>query len=271
MISEAEVIAALETNLRAAGIGAGSCIQVHCGIADLLAEVPAARSADFARRVVMLLLNLVGGDGTVLMSTDAIRDPREFAYRGRVFDADRMPSRRGTVTEIFRQTPGVLRSRHPWCNASAWGRHAAWLLADHLKSRPFAMDRNSPWYKLTELDADIVYIGEKPHAADLCVILPQHVMGNDYPVGCFLDKPVRLRTRLENGDVDEVPVQLDVHDWSKAEVIAFIRRVDREYGLHRSFGNGATAIVQCKAAVQLQALMAELERGHAYPHMRYWV
>ena len=74
-----------------------------------------------------------------------------------------------------------------------------------------------------------------------------------------------------NGEIDEVPVQLDVHDWNKSKVIAFTRYMDKTYGYHRDFGTGTTCIVHCKAAEQYRSLMAELERGHSHPHMRYWL
>lgn len=271
MAAESKIVEALRENLAAAGIGSGSHVLVHSGIRDLLPADPETKPAVLGRQVAEMLIDVVGPSGTIAMSTDGIRDPREFAYHGRVFDAERTPSRRGSVTEVFRQMPGVLRSRHPWCNASAWGRHAEWLLADHLKSSPFAMDRQSPWFRLVEIDADIVYIGERPHSADQSIILPQHVLGHDYPVPCFLDKAVSLRTRRADGSVTEIPVHLDVHDWRKSEVVAFIRHLDRTYGLHREFGAAPTTVVQCKAARHYEALMAELERGHAYPHMRYWL
>lgn len=256
-----------------AGVGNGSTLLIHSGVAGLIAEDSreGVSPLQYARKFVDMLMELVGTEGTLVMSTDSIGNPREFAYNERVFNPDLMPSRRGTITEVFRQRPDVLRSRHPWCNASAWGAHAEWLIEDHLQSTPFAMDRNSPWFKLTELDTTIAYIGVQPRTANLCIVLPEHLLGLDYPVGAFFDKPVLLKYTTSAGDVAQIPVFLNVHDWTKADVQRFLDHLDRTYALHSRYGTGASRITVCKAKEQLDALMAELARGHFYPHSRYWL
>ena len=218
-----------------------------------------------------MLMDLLGPEGTLVMSTDSIADPREFAFRQAVFDPERMRSRRGMVTEVFRLHPGAIRSRHPWCNATAYGRHAEWLISDHLASTPFAMDRNSPWFKLTEMDAHIAYFGVTPGNANLCSVIPENVLGYDYPVGAHFDKPSVLRYRTTDGGVAELPVLIHVHDWHKSEMVAFFLYLDRTYGLHRSFGSGAERIVVCKAKHQYDVLMEELNIGHPFIHVRYWL
>ncbi|WP_337996579.1 AAC(3) family N-acetyltransferase [Oleispirillum naphthae] len=266
----ASLVDELRAHLTASGIGTGSAVLIHSGISDLLLAHPQVRPSDFSKAAVAMLKELVGPQGTLMMSTDSIRNPREFSYRGLVFDAETMPCRRGAISEAFRLSDGVLRSRHPWCNATVWGRHAAWLLAEHMESRPFAMDRHSPWFRLLELDADIVYVCIRPHVANLCSVMPQHVMGNDYPVGCFMDKPVPLQTRMEDGSIVTFPVQLDVHDWFKDDVIRFTGLIGKRYKLYNRHGGKLCYIYQGRAKAQFDALMAELANGHAQPDLRYW-
>lgn len=263
----------LKKNLELAGVGAGSTLLVHSGLGDILLENTQYGQSHilYARQIVAMLMQLVGVTGTLVMSTDSIANPREFSYNFRVFNPDKMPSRRGTITEVFRRHPGVLRSRHPWCNASAWGAHAEWLITDHLLSTPFAMDQHSPWFRLTELDSKIVFIGIRPRTADLCIVLPEHILGFDYPVGAFLDKTVVLNYLSDTGEVARMPVYLNVHDWSKSEVQSFLDYLDAHYGLFRFYGKGATRVAICGAKSHLDALFSELAKGHYYPHARYWL
>jgi aminoglycoside N3'-acetyltransferase len=260
----------LARNIEDAGIGKGSAVLVHSGISELIGD-PAHKvnPAEYARSLIAMLQDVVGAEGTIVMSTDSIRDARAFSYAQRVFDPARAPSWRGTISEMFRQRPDVVRSVHPWCNATAWGHHAQWLVRDHLACQPFAMSKQSPWFRLTEVDAKILYIGCAPHNANLCIVLPQHIMGDDYPAPAFLDKPIALRIKTDAGEQD-VRVRLDVHDWSKDDVIAYLRFIDRRHGVHRSFGHGNAAVVVCDARHHFDAMMAEAASGHAYPHARYW-
>lgn len=263
----------LRSNLVSAGVNSGSALLLHSGMGDLLfaGRAGVADQVQYAHAVVAMLVDLVGPEGTIVMCTDSIANPREFAYARRVFESDRMRSRRGIISEVFRLSKGVIRSRHPWCNASAWGKHANWLIADHLESAPFAMDRNSPWFKLVEIDAHIVYFGVNPENAAITSVLPENVLGYDYPVGAHCDKPLMLQYRAADGSVKEMPVLVHVHDWRKAEMTGFFLHLDRTYGLHSRHGSGAEQIISCKAKKQFDVLLQELEKGHAFIHVRYWL
>ena len=66
----------------------------------------------------------------------------------------------GLTPEYFRTLPGTLRSGHPTCSMSAWGRHAAWLTDCHRNGdydMPFGED--SPLARLYELDGTVVFLG----------------------------------------------------------------------------------------------------------------
>jgi aminoglycoside N3'-acetyltransferase len=263
----------LRGNLVSAGVSSGSVLLFHSGMGDQLfaGRADISDQVKYAHAVVSMLMNLVGPDGTIVMSTDSVANPREFAYARRVFECDRMRSRRGIISEVFRLSTGVVRSRHPWCNASAWGKHANWLISNHLDSSPFAMDRNSPWFKLLEIDAHIVYFGVTPENAAITSVLPENLMGYDYPVGAHCDKPLILRYRAVDVSVKQIPVLVHVHDWRKAEMTAYFLHLDRTYGLHRRHGTGAEQIISCKAKTQFEVLFYELEKGHAFINVRYWI
>ena len=77
-----------------------------------------------------------------------------------VFSVRDTPSQVGLLSELFRRRPGVLRSLHPTHSVAAWGRDAAAFIAGHeMFSTPCA--RNSPWGRLGDRGAKILFIGTK--------------------------------------------------------------------------------------------------------------
>jgi hypothetical protein len=260
-------------NLISANIGEGSALLIHSGIGEICTQNGHEKfgQIEYAIAIIDMLIDLVGTNGTIMMSTDSISDPFDFAYKKQVFDPKRMRSRRGIISEVFRLHSGSIRSHHPWCNATAWGKHAEWLMEDHLKSTPFAMDQNSPWYKLNEIDAHIVYLGVTPGNACQSSVVPESVLGYDYPVGVHFDKPLVMRCLTPSADIAEVPVLLHVHDWQKHEMTAFFLHLDQNYGLHKRHGTKAEQLIICKAKFQYDVIMTELEKGHPFIHARYWL
>ena len=66
----------------------------------------------------------------------------------------------GLTPEYFRSLPGTLRSGHPTCSMSVWGRHAAGLADCHRNGdydMPFG--EGSPLAKLVDLDGTVVFLG----------------------------------------------------------------------------------------------------------------
>jgi len=105
-----------------------------------------------AATVIDALREAIGPDGALAMPTLSC------SWVGRPpFDAATTPSRVGAITEVFRQMPGVLRSRHPSHSVAALGPRAAEIVATHDPERPvFAPE--SPWEKLYDLDAWILML-----------------------------------------------------------------------------------------------------------------
>jgi len=75
-----------------------------------------------------------------------------------VFKVNETPSCVGILPELFRQRPGVIRSWHPTHSVAAYGRDAAEFTAGHEKFNT-PCDRLSPWGKLVDRRARILFIG----------------------------------------------------------------------------------------------------------------
>ena len=94
--------------LRRLGITPGDVLMVHSSF---------DRFAGFSGKptdVLRVLQDAVGPTGTLLMPTLPFTGTAvEYVSRGEIFDVRRTPSRVGLLTELFRRSPGVVRSVHP--------------------------------------------------------------------------------------------------------------------------------------------------------------
>lgn len=116
----------LAEDLELAGIRPGDTVCVHSSLSSI------GNVAGGAQGVIRALMGAVGERGTILMpaygtAEAAIRASSD----GTPIDLRTEPSQTGKITEVFRQTPGVLRSSHPFSSVCAWGAHAEYLTSAH--------------------------------------------------------------------------------------------------------------------------------------------
>ena len=104
-------------SLRLMGIREGDILLVHSALSSI-GDVAGGPDS-----VIDALLDAVGDEGTIVMST--------LTGWFQPFDAQTSPSAVGTISEVFRRRPGVLRSLHPVHSVAAFGKHAATIVAGH--------------------------------------------------------------------------------------------------------------------------------------------
>jgi aminoglycoside 3-N-acetyltransferase len=187
--------------LRAAGIAEGDVIMVHSSSDQLRGFT--GTSAD----AVATLKEAVGPDGLLLMpSLPFSGSAIEHVALGKVFDRRRTPSAMGLLTEVFRRSPGAVRSLHPTHSVVAWGGRAEAVIAGHhLVDSPCGP--GSPWARLADLDAKLVFLGVDVvrntfmHSVD-ALLEPQ------FPVSPLTTERYIALTRLDDGRIAECHTRL---------------------------------------------------------------
>jgi aminoglycoside N3'-acetyltransferase len=109
--------------------------------------------------VVRALQEIVGPGGTLMMPTVPFRSTAvEYALGEPVFDVRRTVSRMGLITEVFRRSPGVVRSMHPTHSVAVWGSRADAIIAGHEHAET-PCGRLTPYGRLLEYDGKILLVG----------------------------------------------------------------------------------------------------------------
>lgn len=138
------------------GIAAGDIVLVHSSLKSL-GTVEGGVAA-----VIQGIEDLLGKEGTLVMPTLCQVDFKN-SYQTWYMDK---PSDVGYLTEFFRKQPYVYRSNHATHSVAARGKYAYTLTCEHGAYGPhmcpfgeYAFADSSPWLKMREMGAKIVFIG----------------------------------------------------------------------------------------------------------------
>ena len=210
----------LAAGLRELGVEPGSTVMVHTSLKSLGWVVGGAQA------VLEALWEAVGPEGTLVMPTQSwqLCDPAVLneapsewwpAIRENLplYDPSVTPSQTmGAVAELFRTTPGAIRSAHPQRSIAAAGPHAAQITVRHPLDAPAGEE--SPLGALVELDAQILLLGVTAAKATI-LHLAEHRA--DYPGKRHVSNGVAM---LVDGRREWVSYEeLDVHDHDFVDVV----------------------------------------------------
>jgi aminoglycoside 3-N-acetyltransferase len=136
------------------GLLSGDIVYIHSSVDQLNLGFP-------FYRILPLIQNVIGSDGTILFPTYPNRSPvssYDYLKQGHVFDVRRTPSFTGLLTELARRQRNAIRSLHPTKSVCAIGPLAHALTVTHQQS-PYPYDKCSPYHKLVDYDAKIIGVG----------------------------------------------------------------------------------------------------------------
>lgn len=238
----------LKSVFAAAGLAAGDTVCVHAAMGKL------GYVCGGARAVIEALQDTVGADGTVMMPayTRDTADPREWQYppapaawldalleETPAYDPARSPTQNvGTVAELFRTYPGVVRSGHPISSVAACGANADVLTRDVPLDNRFGPD--SPYGRLVKLDGKVLMLGA-PYETMSLLHLTQYLIGWGTPVAkgaCMMVDGQRRWVQFR--DV-EFP-----HAWAPRCVEEMIRQ---DIACRKPCGQSFAVVVRAKSAV----------------------
>ena len=125
--------------------------------------------------VIRALQEVIGPGGTLMMPTMPFRGTDiDYARGDPVFDAQHTVSRMGLLTEVFRRSPGVVRSIHPTQSVAVWGNRAEAIIAGHERADT-PCGRLTPWGKLLECDGKILLAGVPASTMTFCYFIAEEL------------------------------------------------------------------------------------------------
>lgn len=197
----------LVENLKNIGIKAGDNLLVHSSLSKI------GYLENGADTVIDALLEVIGSKGNLLMpsSPNALLQ-LDYIRTTEVFDVQNSPSKLGAITETFRKRNGVLRSLNATEPVCAFGPDAAFFTEGHFEElTPYS--RNSPFYKLTEKQGKILYIGVTLANAGTSLHLLEDAVDFKYPV--YFPEVFNVKIKDATGNVHDVKTKVHNPEFSK--------------------------------------------------------
>jgi aminoglycoside 3-N-acetyltransferase len=146
-----------------------------------------------AKDLVSCLIKLCGPERTLVMPSFVMGgrtyDAKAY-YSTKAFDVRTTPSEMGLVAEIFRRTPGVLRSLHPTTSVCALGPLARELTTGHHLARA-GLSPDSPFGLMSRRTTAILGLGVEYFRCLTHVHTATQQMGDEYPIK-FADNSIMV-------------------------------------------------------------------------------
>jgi aminoglycoside 3-N-acetyltransferase len=210
--------------------------------------------------VITVLQDAVGPEGTLLMPTLPFDGSAlDYARQGRVFDVVRTPSRMGLLTELFRRSPGVVRSLHPTHSVAARGPKAADLIADHHRART-PCGRGTPWGRLPDHHGKVLLLGTGIAAMTYFHAI-EEILEPAMPFSPFTNETFRLHSRNEDGTLLETETRLFDRETSARRNLGRLATTLQERGSWREGKLGGLDAILLEAREVLESAQALARQG----------
>lgn len=192
---------AIVTDLKALGIARGDTVFMHSSLKSL------GYVEGGPRTLLDALVDVVSSEGTVIVPTyylpgGTIHGTCQLADY--TFDPRVHGTGLGRLPEEFLKYPNVRRSVHPTHSVSAVGKHAGFVTEGHHLS-PSVFGSGSPWDRLIELDGKVLGLGVSMGPITFYHRLEDLVL-EAFPLAVRMSETYRLKSRLPDGQIVEVPV-----------------------------------------------------------------
>jgi len=252
------------------GIKKGDILLVHSSVGkffhgSLIQQEPEFPNViEYSKAIIDMLIDLLGKNGTLVFPTDSISTSLStWSLKKKTFNYLRMPSRRGWLSEVFRQHKDILRSVHPMYNVSTYGKEAYNLIKDNESSKPFTMDRNSPWYKFTKLKGKILLLGVT-HDSNSLVHLPEYLFPEDFPMALYMHKPYPIRYINKEGIKKTMNLMVHNVSYGHDSVEKFIKPLEKKFNFSLFCELDKIPIKVVQSEKLLNILISEMKKGNCW-------
>lgn len=155
--------------------------------------------------VLHMLQRIVGRERTLAMPAfffgSAENYNRSYYRKNPRFDVKRTPSQMGLLSELFRRSPGVVRSLHPTHSVCALGPLAQELVSMHHIS-PWACGELSPFGVMGRRRTLILGIGTEYFRSLTQVHAAEEMLSDQFPIPRESEDPVRVEIiTLDGGSI----------------------------------------------------------------------
>lgn len=191
----------LQRFLRRLGVMVGDTVFVHSSYDTFTGF--AGKPTD----AISTLQSLVSPRGILFMPTMPFTGTAvDYVAKNPTLELARTPSKMGLLTELFRRSPGVLRSVHPTHPIAAWGEAAAVAVADHPNAGT-PCGRGSPFDQLIGRNGKVLLLG-----TDISSLTFYHwieeALEPRLPQSPFTSEFFTLATRLPDNRIVETRTRL---------------------------------------------------------------
>jgi aminoglycoside 3-N-acetyltransferase len=238
--------AALAARLAASGVQRGDWLMLHAS------WQPRSGFTGKPRDLIAALAGLVGREGLLIMPSLPYHNQStaEFLRKGKPIDLRRIPSAMGLLSEVFRRTPGVVRSPSPTHPLLALGDAAADFAAGHERAEvPFGAD--SPFARLLEHDAWIAGLDVGFGSFTFTHAIEDRIAGS-LPFPLYEAEPLHVEFTDASGNPHATAVRV-ISDQANArrDERPFIARLQRASVLKSvRVGNSRVLLARCAAMVR---------------------
>ena len=210
--------------------------------------------------VLSVLQQTVGASGVLMMPTMTFSGTAvEYARANPVVDLTRVPSRMGLLTEMFRRSPGVVRSAHPTHPVAIWGADATAIAArHHLASTPCGA--GTPFDGLRQRQGKIVLLGTGIGVLTYYHLL-EELLERDLPLAPFTEEVFTMRCRTRDGAELETRCRLFEPAVSRRRNLHKMVPGLKEAGAWRETRVGSLSVVVLATADVEREVRSMCERG----------
>lgn len=236
------------------GIKSGDVLLVHASLSKI------GFVENGAKDVVEALIEVVGEDGHILMPNSPNASFQlDYIKSLDFFDVANSKSKLGAISEYFRLLPDAQRSAHPTEPVSCIGPESEYFVGHHFGNiTPY--NENSPFYKVSESNGKILYIGVTLDNAGTNLHTLEDLVG-DFKFPVYHPEEFDVMVRFENRTVRSMKTRVHNPEQSKKRKCNGLIPLFEERGVLKKVRIGRASSLLVDAKGMFDVMMDEYTKN----------